>query len=519
MPFHPLGIAVLGTLAVVSTGVAFKKLVYDPHLAPVIEAYIAQLQALHRDQSTEDRHAIAMPVHAHRGSLSARDGWDQARRQLNNRVGRGKEDEAVADKVTGRDLYHGTPTQLDPSGNGLRNRRRSQRASGDHGAMKAGYWGAEDVDRQRLLGDQERESDSRKSVYPLPRPTGQYRQPSLSSASGIDKREHLIDLGPVSPQEAEIRSVIFNYPASTLASGRSTPALSRKVSEEHLSALGGMATLRPAGAYAPQVPSQLAVPLYNDHDHVPTDGHAPHDLAYPQPSTTFSFLSLSGASSPAVPISMLGSWHATSAQGASPMSPAGQLQSMHELQFPTLRAVQDLEDSQQGEGDSMTQSVPDLRNSQILSPGRVGVYHRALSDSGGRDGRDGRDAADQMSEYDVLSLPDTAHSAAPSSYADPESYTPNASRAHSPSFPSFPSVPSIPVGQTYQTSMDEQGAGELGLTFMRSPRGAPLSLAALQLAERSNTGYGQRNTVGNRRPLSVISLDESEAGRSEWEAI
>jgi hypothetical protein len=34
MPFHPLGIAVLGTLAVVSTGVAFKKVRFPLSLLP-----------------------------------------------------------------------------------------------------------------------------------------------------------------------------------------------------------------------------------------------------------------------------------------------------------------------------------------------------------------------------------------------------------------------------------------------------------------------------------------------------
>lgn len=524
-----------------------------------------------------------MPVHTHRASVHTQDGWSQAQRQLSRRESKDYGEEAVAARATGRDLHmhgygahagrtyshaygqtHGYgQTGQEGGRGGLRNRRRSHRHSDaeEHGQRD---W---DGDRQMLLGEPERKRYAYEAqggghddtaVYPLPRP--RHSQAERKSSPGLGtpntvplyarrastrastradalidlEADHRPDRDPTSPQDAEIRQVIFNYPASTTPSisGRSSPApaLSRKVSQEHLSALGGMATLRPAGAYAPQVPSQLAVPddAYDHEEGVHAQTHWPGEAtyAYPQPSTTFSFLSLSGASSPAVPTSVLGgSWHA--AAGAA--SPAGLHQSMHELQlqFPSMHAIRDLPDepidtaSDEGEH-ALARSVPELSRSRAhLSPGsRVQRYPRAQSDDGRAD------------DYDILSIPDTTAS----SYADAESYTPNESRTQSPSFPSFPSVPSASVGSARSLSRtggeaQEMGAGELGLTFVRSPRGAPLSLAALQLAEpaqaQTQRGHvaaasgrqGERNTFGRRGPMSVISLSDSEAERSDWEAV
>ena len=50
MPFHPLGIAVLGTLAVVSTGVAFKKVRIRQSAEQVLLAF------------TEARYAVLLRV-------------------------------------------------------------------------------------------------------------------------------------------------------------------------------------------------------------------------------------------------------------------------------------------------------------------------------------------------------------------------------------------------------------------------------------------------------------------------
>ncbi|GMK57842.1 hypothetical protein CspeluHIS016_0406760 [Cutaneotrichosporon spelunceum] len=45
---HPIPIIIGTTIAVAATGYALKKFVYDPHLAPVIEAFIEQQRQLHR---------------------------------------------------------------------------------------------------------------------------------------------------------------------------------------------------------------------------------------------------------------------------------------------------------------------------------------------------------------------------------------------------------------------------------------------------------------------------------------
>ncbi|RXK37487.1 hypothetical protein M231_05208 [Tremella mesenterica] len=48
MPLHPVPIILGGTLALIGSGYAFKKFVYDPHLAPLIEAFLASRQP-HKD--------------------------------------------------------------------------------------------------------------------------------------------------------------------------------------------------------------------------------------------------------------------------------------------------------------------------------------------------------------------------------------------------------------------------------------------------------------------------------------
>lgn len=613
----------------------------------MIEAYLAQLQANH---SRREHEAIPMPVHTHRSSVQAQDGWSQSQHQLGRRGSnkarhhhyqhggeQWEEEHAVAAKATGRALYAGSGGVYagSPSGSGLRNRRRSHRLSNESEHAARGESGGVEMseysDRRALLGDAERERYGHQDYkveedlgrgegrgYPLPRPgqlqphnvQGEQRRSSLGlSHESRQRTARLIDLDAaehehVSPQDAEIRQVIFNYPAipsasasastSAPGSGHATPfdrrsstpapapapALSRKVSEEHLSALGGLATLRPAGAYAPHVPSQLPVPVGSSvpefmidveqanathrqgHGNEHADASALH---YAQPSTTFSFLSLSGTSSPAVPTSVLGgSWHAEHHR-FSPMTSPSEVpvdDYQYQQRFPTMHGTRELVNAEAGAGvgegnGDLAQSVPDLRRSLPVSAAvggaarGLGGYQRALSEDGRHRLNDKNN--DNDDDYDVLSVPGTAPSV--SSYADAETYTPNESRAQSPN-PSFPSFPSAPTALAPMINLHrsrsraeeaEIGAGELGLTCVRSPRIAPLSLAALQMADRAhahaqaqaqaahaeaaqagNGPYGARQTFGQglgqgqrqRGPMSVVSMsDDSEAGRSDWEAV
>ncbi|ORX38873.1 hypothetical protein BD324DRAFT_617647 [Kockovaella imperatae] len=55
MPLHPVPIIIGTTLAVIGGGYAFKKFVYDPHLAPFIEAFLATHQ-------TSQRQAVPVPA-------------------------------------------------------------------------------------------------------------------------------------------------------------------------------------------------------------------------------------------------------------------------------------------------------------------------------------------------------------------------------------------------------------------------------------------------------------------------
>lgn len=326
------------------------------------------------------------------------------------------------------------------------------------------------------------------------------------------------DRSPHVDADAEIRSVIFNQPLLSPRkpgqSGSSTPVIlydhsgnvarpahSRRASEDHLSIFGGMATLRPSGAYVPVMPDAPSVP--DAHVRSDSDKDKETQATYVEPSTTFSFLSLSQVSSPEVPTTMLGSWHMSPRSGM--RGDRGLEQGMNNATVPAPRARSDVGEGEHDHDhahdmvDSMIRSVPDMRQT----------------------------VRNKSTEDDVLSLPDTA-----SSYADAESYTPNTSGARSPTFPAFP--------QSYRNNPEGGvGAGELGLTFVRSPRGVPITLASLRAMEQENLGDGmersrddgiERGTrdgisTGNqagsaaRGPMSVISVSDSEAGRSDGEAL
>lgn len=220
MPLHPVPIIIGGTLALIGSGIAFKKFVYDPHLAPLLEAYLAQLVHHHRDTYEP----VAVPV-------------------------------ASAGRSTARADHH--PTTL---------RRRSRPSVSSQEEYEL---------RQPLLNDYAvrvpREQDSWDRV-PAREPRVRKDSHALVDTSAVDQ---------------EVRRVIFDYHTPRPLSPAKPPPIPASLTPPPMASLAGLQMAPDIHAPPDQTPVTLQLPGQ-------PEGHVPA-------STTFSFLSLSQASSPEVP--------------------------------------------------------------------------------------------------------------------------------------------------------------------------------------------------------------------------
>ncbi|WWD21429.1 hypothetical protein CI109_105914 [Kwoniella shandongensis] len=288
MPIHPAPI-ILGTLAVIGSGYAFKKFIYDPHLAPLIEALLAQhsLSSPHRHNEADRQVPIPVPASSSGSTTARQHHHTHLRRRSHAR--RSSSEYELNESL----LHH----------------RHQRRVSHDH-----------DHDHDHALGHgeiEEAEAEAegeaawgRTSSYELDGSTLKSSPPkkafhrhmnSVTSPdhtklrrSSSETRTHvpLIDLGddharPESPQDAEVREVIFNYAPTPLhhRSGANTPSRPSSVS------------LNPFLALAAATPEFGASP-YTTSMTLPEQSPVQDQIHLAAPSTTFSFLSLSQQSSP-----------------------------------------------------------------------------------------------------------------------------------------------------------------------------------------------------------------------------
>lgn len=194
---------------------------YDPHLAPLVEAFLATHGTDHR--------------------------------RLNDPVPISTSHSHPSDPLFGKDT-------------GVLRRRGRGQVRGEEGEEREGLLLADLDERKGPLRGDSREAD-RQQPSRLQGPDTSARRP-LPARSSSDRPR---------PQDAEIRSVIFNHPLSP-------PQPTARSGAVGMMGAGGI-TLMPEIMPPPQRTS-------------------PHPTG---PSTTFSFLSLSQASSPDVPTSMLDS--------------------------------------------------------------------------------------------------------------------------------------------------------------------------------------------------------------------
>ena len=354
MPLHPVPIIIGTTLALVGGGMAFKKVclmtfpslpshanaqfVYDPHLAPYIEAFIA----LHTpSRQVESRRAVPVSVEtsspAYARSTARRDrGVELRRRRVSN----------------------------DPDDS------RQPLLSPAHGGP-----------------DTAGRVDTYEPYFPDPMSTAQHqpqaplRRFSRDRPSFLDLNTHLDR--PSSPQDAEVREVIFNQPPTPLRPS-STPAAAMSVNVFH-----------PYGAAIPDImtsPPKVHHPLQSSLLEAPSPRTQPE-------STAFSFLSLSQASSPEVPHAMLGSMSGSTSLGNALDQWAAVPRSAERRDTLRLeRDAREVEHPLEDDALSAIDNWADVRSSPEVRRG--------------------------AREEDVMSLPETSTSG----YEDAESYSPEAVR-------------------------------------------------------------------------------------------
>ncbi|ORY31038.1 hypothetical protein BCR39DRAFT_103586 [Naematelia encephala] len=235
MPLHSVPIIIGTTIALVGSGYAFKKFIYDPHLAPLLEALLAAHSgnALPTPRHRRPSHSYeSIPIRA----------------------------QAVGATTARRD--HQTNV-----------RRRS-----------AGRREALDVHelREPLI--------SGRSTHPVIEETAVLLD-EHNAMEGSPRRGKTADLIDLSLEDAEVREVVFNIPTPIESRAASPPPLA--TSSIQLSTPESMSKVSP---------SQASRSI-----------HLPPEV----PSTTFSFLSLSQASSP------------DTAGHQMPLSPIGRLLSIN----------------------------------------------------------------------------------------------------------------------------------------------------------------------------------------------
>ncbi|KAK8847339.1 hypothetical protein IAR55_005196 [Kwoniella newhampshirensis] len=273
MPIHPAPI-ILGTLAVIGSGYAFKKYIYDPHLAPLIEALLAQHAIASTDRHATPERQIPVPVPASSASTTSRQ-HHQTHLRRRSHARRYSSEYELNESL----LHHQHQHRV--SHNHDHDHEQGENAMREAAWVKTSLY---DMEGSRLSSPNKgihrrRDSDNSRHIHPT-------RKCSLEHPLPVHVAP-LIDLDdahrPESPQDAEVREVIFNYAPTPLHhSGTSTSARS---SSPSINPFLSNDDVQPS-------PSSL-VTLTSPGQVSGSDQRLP-----PAPSTTFSFLSLSQQSSP-----------------------------------------------------------------------------------------------------------------------------------------------------------------------------------------------------------------------------
>ncbi|ODN82286.1 hypothetical protein L202_02566 [Cryptococcus amylolentus CBS 6039] len=266
------GPIILGGIAIVGTGYAFKKFVYDPHLAPLIEAAIEEARHRSRNhhfpwetrpqphaQHTEhESEAIAVPVSASTTALSP--AYTTLRRR------------SVQKNIDGFEM-DSRPLSRSISGPGLEKQGPSDRRGWD-GAEHDLFLDPPSNDTARIYQEKYHQSSSSAST-----PLG---------GAGFGAPEKPLPGRPESAQDAEIRSLLFDAPHTP-----SHPDPSPFQGQEGV----------PFMAICPPHPSSFLPhhPNPNPNPSSPSYSSAGAGVLSDEgtaPSTTFSFLSLSPSQLP-----------------------------------------------------------------------------------------------------------------------------------------------------------------------------------------------------------------------------
>ncbi|RSH92092.1 hypothetical protein EHS25_008504 [Saitozyma podzolica] len=556
----PVSIVIGTSIAVISSGYAFKKFVYDPHIAPHVEEWLATHRAAFSFPGASTRVAVPVPVgtagpvsgsgsgHAtprvrerrgvpSQGRSSARKDPHATVISLRRRSGRKGSDETHELREALIDDAKGSAGSVEFKGSYTCTRiaddddKEVGGAYGGYGDEGEGEgegdeWGrpsAYELKESVVLGDTdtsgwtEKRSDATRGSETTRDDVRKQRE--LSDPPHPTRRgsKGLIDLthprGEGGAEDAEVREVIFNFAPSTAgASGASTP-LRQQTSAASAgtggtvppySALGGginpfILGIAPDIHASPgDMPITLTLPgqagspgrVASNCNAGPALSDAPGlldhaglvpDTLGPE-STTFSFLSLSQASSPEVPTSLLGSW--TLGQAANSTSPSASA--------------------------SASESAPPLSDfaSRLHSPPTAGRGGHGY-------GHEYNHGLRSSAEDEVVSLPETSTSG----YEDAEYYSPETrSRAGSPARSPTRVVPAFPRewpsfnNKRYPNAEYEGGAGELGMVWADTRRGNGTGIGN---AIGNDSGNGGGGAALRRGPLSVVSLSESEGWRSD----
>lgn len=203
--------------------------IYDPHLAPYIEALLAAHRQSVRSTPVRHRHADSVPVPSVGVSSARREHHTKLRRRTSRQVG------AEHELLDNQRSYE--------SEGGVRRRpiddgKLEKKGGSEDGRMRSPV-GDENVWRRRDIEEDADEMWGRPSAYDLkdsvllitdtPERSRSYSHPSPSRRIS-DSVQPLIDLDPIphptTTPEEEIRSVIFNYAPTpaTHQSGSATPA-------------------------------------------------------------------------------------------------------------------------------------------------------------------------------------------------------------------------------------------------------------------------------------------------------